>query len=135
MATQHHEIEAWLGDDHGLDDEQVRDLTRIANELDARYPDPDDEDLKTAALVAAYRLMIDDAEEVVTDFANDLFRARAAEHQALAGLRQAARTLVRVDRSARGIHSQAGFAEIVGVDRQTVRDWLGLRSPSRKTEA
>ncbi|PXY16615.1 hypothetical protein [Prauserella muralis] len=79
-----------------------------------------------SALTTAYRLLVEDPKDVVHELRHGLVSARAAEERALAGLRQAAITLVRVDRSARGIESQAGFAEHAGVDRMTVRDWIDI---------
>lgn len=127
---QRHELAAWLGDDHRLTDGQITHLLTIADDIARRYPDSDDEEKRTAALDAAYRLMVEDSQEVVDDLADTLARARIAEAEALAGLRQVAITIVRSgDRSARGITSQQGFAVAAGVDRQTVvRDWLGART-------
>lgn len=128
-TTQRHEIEAWLGDDHGLTDEQVGDLLRTSDEIAARYPDPDDRDEREAALTVAYRLMAEDPETVVREVAAERLRAQLAEARAVAGLRQAALILVDLDggRSARGIQTQQGFAERAGATRMTVREWLGLR--------
>jgi hypothetical protein len=125
---QRYEIEAWLGDDHGLTEDQIRDLLRTADEIAARYPDPDDADDRETALTVAYRLLVEPPENVVDELGAALTRARVAEANAKAALRQAAVTLVRVgDRSARGVRSQAGFATAAGVDRMAVKDWLGLR--------
>lgn len=120
MATQLHEIEAWLGDDHGLTSEQIDELAHTADEITDRYPDEDDRDEREAALTAAYRIMIGD-QDVVEELAAELTRARHAQVRALAGLRQAAVTLIPGD------ETQAGFARRAAVDRMTVRDWLGLR--------
>lgn len=124
---QRHELDARLGDDHGLTEDQITGLLATAGDIEKRYPDPDDRDEREAAFVIAYRLMTTDPETVADDLAGDLVRARSAESRALAGIRQAAVTVVRVDRAARGIESQAGFADRFGVDRMTVRGWLGLR--------
>lgn len=127
MQTQRYEIEAWLGEDHGLTDEQVDELTRISDEIDARYPDKqDDRDERDAALTVAYRLMVEDPATVVRELAADLARARQAEARAWAGLRQGALSLVR--EGGRGVESQAGYAQQAGVDRMAVREWLGLRT-------
>ena len=83
MSTQRYEMEAWLGDDHGLTDEQVTDLMRIADDIEARYctPDPDGEDPeqeredliqatqdeRDAALTIAYRLLTEPAADVVRE--------------------------------------------------------------------
>lgn len=118
---QRHEIEAWLGDDHGLTSEQIAELTRTADDIAERYPDPDDTDEREAALVAAYRIMSGDA-AVVEELAAELTRARLAEARALAGLRQAAMSLV-----GDGAESESGMARRAGVDRMAVRGWLGKR--------
>lgn len=124
--TQRHEIEAWLGDEPGLTDEQIDQLAAVADEIGARYPDGDDDRERESAITVAYRLMVEDQGAVVGELADTLLRARQTEQEALAGIQQAAHTLVRVeDRSARGLESQAGFAYAAGVDRMAVRTWLG----------
>lgn len=120
-STQRHEIEAWLGDDHGLTDDQIADLMRTADEIAERYRDPDDAEESEAALTAAYRMMVEDQDSVVSDLADQLLRARIAEGRALAALRQAAVMAV-----ANG-QTEAGFARAAGVDRMAVRAWLGKR--------
>lgn len=117
---QPYELAAWLGNDHGLNDDQTNDLLTQANEIEDRYPDPDDRDEAEAALTAAYRLMTEDPGDVVSELAAALTTARSAQTAALAGLRQAANQLIPV-----GDRSEAGFAREVGVDRQSVRTWLG----------
>lgn len=121
MTTQRHEIEAWLGNDHGLTDDQIDALTDTADAITARYPDPDDRDEREAALTAAYRLMAGDM-GVVDELGHQLLAARLAEARALAGLRQAALDLIPAGRE-----TQAGFARRAGVDRMAVRGWLGQR--------
>ena len=117
--TQRYEIEEWLGDDHGLTDDQIDDLTRSADDIGEQYPDPDDQAERDAALVAAYRIMV--GEDIIEELAAARTAARDAESTALAGLRQAARMLIP------DTETQAGFARRAGVDRMAVRDWLGLR--------
>lgn len=124
--TQRYETEAWLGDDHGLTDEQIDELTATADEIAERYPDPDDQAERDAALTAAYRIMAGQAEALVEELARERVNAREAELLALAGLRQAALTLIPGD------ETQAGFARRAGVDRMAVRDWLGLRKPGER---
>jgi hypothetical protein len=121
MTMQRYELEAWLGDNHGLTDDQITELLRTANEIDARYPDPDDTDDRETALTVAYRLLLDH-DDVVDTVAADLSNARATQARALAALRQAAITLIPA-----GLETQAGFAQRAGIDRMTVRGWLGLR--------
>lgn len=121
MTTQRHEIEAWLGDDHGLTEQQITDLTQAADAIAAQYPDPDDKGEREAALTVAYRLMAGDP-AVIDDLAWALADARTAQARALAGLRQAAVVLVPA-----GQETESGFARRAGVDRMAVRDWLGKR--------
>lgn len=118
---QQYELEAWLGNDHGLTDEQFADLLAQAEDIQGRYPDPDDQDVRDAALSTAHRLLLGQ-DDVLTELAKQRADARAAESQALAGLRQAALMLV-----PDGSRSEKGFAEQVGVDRQAVRKWLGKK--------
>lgn len=122
-TTQRHELDAWLGDDHGLTEEQITELLHISDEITARYPDDDDN--RAAALTVAYRLMVEDPETVVQQLAADLMHARTAEACAVAGLQEGALLLVEDGgKGARGIHTQQGYADRAGVTRGTVRDWL-----------
>ncbi|MFJ6559934.1 hypothetical protein ACIQMV_08635 [Streptomyces sp. NPDC091412] len=118
---QMHELEAWLGDDHGLTGEQLAELLAQADEIQERYPDPDNQPERDAALSTAYRILLVQ-DEVIGELAQQRADARAAELQALAGLRQAALMLIST-----GSRTEAGFAKQVGVDRMTVRNWLGKR--------
>lgn len=120
-ATQRHDIEAWLGDDHGLTGEQVGKLQHTADDIAAHWPDEDERDEREAALTVAYRLMAGD-DGVVEELGQVLADARTAELRALAGLQQAAVTLVPAGRD-----TEAGFGRRGGVDRMTVRKWLGKR--------
>jgi hypothetical protein len=126
--VQRYEIEAWLGDDHGLSAEQVDQLAAAAAEIGRRYPDPDDADEREAALTVAYRLMVEDHDGLLAELGAELLRARLAESRVLAGIRQCAVTLVQGNgRGARGLASEAGFARAAGVDRMAVRSWLDKR--------
>ncbi|MFF8840516.1 hypothetical protein [Streptomyces sp. NPDC015130] len=119
---QRYELDAWLGDDHGLTEEQLSDLLWQADEIELAYPDPDDEDERTAALTVAYRI-ISGEEGVVEELARARAQAKAAEIRALAGLKRAA--IIQV--SGIGTESEAGFARRANVDRMAVRSWLGKR--------
>lgn len=121
MATQRYELEAWLGDDHGLTDEQIDELLQQADEIEDRYPDADNQTERDAALSTAYQL-IQGQDEVIETLAEERDRAKLAEIQALAGLRQAALMLI-----PSGSRTEAGFAKQAGVDRMAVRTWLGKR--------
>lgn len=138
MSTQRHEIEARIGDDHGLDDDQVGELMRIADDLIDRFCSPDADcddpdaaradlieltaDERDAALVTAYRLMRGE-ENVVDDLRTELISVRRADARVKASLAQAARMVIQP--GTRGTDSEAAFARRVGVNRLTVRDWLG----------
>jgi hypothetical protein len=119
MSMQRHEMEAWLGDDHGLTNDQIKDLMRVADDIAERYPDPDDQEEHDAALSVAHQIMT--GVDVVEDLAADLLRARLAQSKALAGLRQAASMLIPDQ------ETEAGFARRANVDRMAVRGWLGKR--------
>jgi hypothetical protein len=121
MTTQRHEIEAWLGDDHRLTDQQIDELVGTADDIAIRYPDPDDRDEREAALTVAYRLLTGDT-AVVDELARELSNARQTQVRALAGLRQATLDLVPTGRE-----TEAGIARRAGVDRMAVRGWLGKR--------
>lgn len=120
-TMQRYELDAWLGDDHGLDDDQVDELLRLAGEIEERYPDPDDEDEAREALTTAYRIILGE-HKVVEQLAAERSAAKAAEVRALAGLRQAAIMQVQA-----GDETESGFARRANVDRMAVRGWLGKR--------
>lgn len=122
MATQMHEVLAWLGDDHGLSADELGELMAEMDSIDARYPDLDDEDEREAARITAYRLIAGHVDCVLVEQAQKLLRARSDEVAALAALRQAAVQLI-----PGGAYTEAGFAREAGVDRMAVRTWLGKR--------
>lgn len=117
---QRYELDAFLGDDHGLDEDQVNELLAKADEIEERCDaDPDE---MGEELVAAYRLMRENPGEVVKELADRRLAASVAEVNALAGLRQSAIVLI-----GRGEFTESSFARAAGVDRMTVRKWLGKR--------
>jgi hypothetical protein len=120
MGMQRYELEAWLGDDHGLTEDQIDELLRHADEIGERYPDPDDQDEAREALATAHRLIIGER-NVVAQLATERTAAKAAELRALAGLQQAAIM------ETRNGESESGIARQAGVDRMTVRKWIGKR--------
>jgi hypothetical protein len=116
------ELTAWLGDNHGLNSDELAELLDQANEIQDRHPDPDDQAERDAALTAAYRLMTEPVEDVLADYGKQRSDARAAASAASAALQQAARTVV-----AEGQLSEAGFARVATVDRMSVRKWRDKR--------
>ncbi|MFF8482291.1 hypothetical protein [Streptomyces antibioticus] len=117
---QRTELIDWLGDDHGLTEDQVTDLLATADEIEQRCDD--DRDEAREALTAAYRLITEDPVTLIAELADRRLAASVAEANALAGLRQAAIVLV-----GRGDATEAGFARQAGVDRMTVRKWMGKK--------
>lgn len=97
-------------------------LHAIAAELAARYPDDADREAREAALDTARRLLAGDT-TAVDEAAADLAAARRAEARAKAALGQAARMVIKP--GTRGADSEMAFVRRVGVNRLTVRDWLG----------
>jgi hypothetical protein len=124
--VQRYELDAWLGDDTGLTEDQITDLLATAQDIADRYPDPDDADDRETSLLTAYRLLVEDGSAVVQELSAALAVARRAEHKAKVALRQAALIIIEPGGAGqRGIASQRGFATVAGVDRQTVLGWLG----------
>lgn len=120
---ERHEMEAWLGDNHGLNNNQITELIDTAAELAKNYPGDGQAQEREEVLTAVYRLMVEPAEDVVRDLAIDLTMARMAAARAGVALQYAAKYCIHDN--ARGIHSEAGFAIRAGVDRMTVRNWIG----------
>src|SRR5690606_40214736 len=75
---QPYELEAWLGDNHGLTDEQLATLLDAAGEIQERYPKPDDQEERDAALAVAYRILLGQ-DEVLEELAKQLAEARRSE--------------------------------------------------------
>lgn len=123
MTVQRYEVEAWLGDDHDLTDDQITDLAAQFAAIADRYPDPDDEQEREAARTVAHQLMTSSPEQVVAEWRAARERAQMAKLRAMAALQHAALTIVTSEH--RGIYSEGGFAERAGVDRGTVRKWCG----------
>ena len=119
-TMQLHELEAWLGDDHGLAEDQTAELLRTADDIEEQYPGEDDREDREAALTAAYRVMTEAPEDLIAEISAERTAARIAERRALVALRQIA-----VTRITSGDATEAGFAQQAGVDRMAVRKWLG----------
>lgn len=107
----------------GHDDEER--LRVIADALNARYPDEADREERDAAFTTARRLVAGD-DSVVDELAAELAALRRAEARTKASLAQAARMVIQP--GTRGPHSESAFARRVGVNRLTIRDWLGKDS-------
>lgn len=119
MTELHEDVERWLKSAHGLAAQQAEQLAR---DVADRYLGFDEVPARQAALDAGCRLLLGD-EAVVAELAAELAKARAADLHARAGLQQAA--LMIVEPGTRGDRSEAAFARRAGVDRMTMRKWLG----------
>lgn len=123
---QRYELDAWLGDAATeLTDEDIEQLLRDANAIEERYPDPDDADDQQTAITTVLRLSTEDHETVLNELADKLYAARRADHDARVALRQAALSLIH--HGGKGIYSEQGFAQVAGVTRMSVREWIGKR--------
>lgn len=97
-------------------------LQAIADDLATRYPDEADQQARQAALNAARRVLAGDT-AVVDELAAQLAAARRLEASIKAALGQAGRMVIKP--GTRGPDSERAYAQRVGVNRLTVRDWLG----------
>ena len=118
---ERHELEAWLGlaaDD--LTPDQIDRLHREAQSIDGRYPDPDDQELRDAALSAAVQWLL--LGDITLDRAREqLVSARIAAARASAAAQQVA-----VMAHGDGM-PESRAAAAVGIDRMTLRRALGKR--------
>jgi hypothetical protein len=118
--TIDHALLAWLGpaaDD--LTAEQIEQVADAAREIDERYPDPDEQDQRDAALSAAVQYLL--GETTAEDANRALITARLAEARAYAAALQVA-----------VMHHRAGTpkataAREAGVDRMSLLKALGER--------
>ena len=128
MNAQPHALEAKPGDDDGLTPEQVDQLRRHRDEINARYPDPADQASREAAFEVALRLLRGE-QGVVEGLAETRAQAKVAAAKALAGLQQAA--LMTVEWNAppnrHNPNGEGAFARRAGVDRMLVRKWGGKK--------
>lgn len=97
-------------------------LHAIAADLATRYPDEADRPAREAARDTARRLLAGDT-NTVDELAAELAEVRHREASIKAALGQAARMVIKP--GTRGSDSEVAFARRVGVNRLTVRDWLG----------
>ena len=113
-------LDAWLGDARAdLTDEQYTRLLDEAVALGERYQEPDDADDYEAALSATMQYILGETDLLAAG--NELAHARAALRRATVQARTLARLAV-----ADGV-SEVETAARLGVDRMTVREWLGKR--------
>lgn len=114
------DLTAWLGDARDdLTDEQLERLTDEAMALAEQYPGPDGADDRETALTATTQHILGETDLLAAG--NELAHARAALRWATVQARTLARLAV-----ADGV-SEVETAARLGVDRMTVREWLGKR--------
>lgn len=110
-------------DDHAEAGEDQ--LRAISDALKARYPDEASHEEREAALSVARRLVAGD-DAVIDELAEELASLRRKEALVKAALAQAARMVVQpVQPGSRGHQSEIAFARRVGLNRLTIRAWLG----------
>lgn len=115
-----HDLMAWLGpaaDD--LTAEQIERVAAEAREIDERYPDPDQQHERDAALSAVVQHLL--GETTAEDADRALIAARRAEREAYAAALQVAVMLVRDGAP------KATAARRAGVDRMSLLKALGER--------
>lgn len=119
MTIQQHELEAWLGPAVAdLDDEQIQQIQSQADRIHERYG-PDETQERDAALSAAVQYVLGDTDLEQAGVA--LLLARQAASQAYAAAVQVGVMAVEAGTP------EADVARKLGVDRMTVRKWLGKR--------
>lgn len=118
MRTQRHELTAWLGPAADeMNPEQIDDFARVVDDIDARYPDPDDQDLRDAAMSAEVQMIL--GETTPEDAKRRLISARREALRASVAAQQIAVRLVRS-----GTEKKAA-AEATGISRPTLDKALG----------
>jgi hypothetical protein len=117
---QNHELLAWLGPAADeMTPEQIERVRESAADLDQRYPDADDQDLREAALTATVQHLLGDTTAEDADRA--LVSARLAEARAFAAAVQIAVELVRDGQP------KATAARRCGINRMSLLQALGQR--------
>ncbi|MBD3779181.1 MAG: hypothetical protein IE923_07950 [Micrococcales bacterium] len=117
---EQHELDAWLGPARSdLTDEQYERLASEAEDIERRYPDPDDGPVRDAALVTTLEYLLEEGTTLSAGSA--LLDARITAAKALAGARQMAR-LAALDGT-----PKAQAAREAGIDRMTLLKDLGER--------
>jgi hypothetical protein len=115
MTMQDYELDAYLGDDVTVTDEQRQRLLAEADRIAERYPDPDDQEERDTAFAVAVAYVLGD------DTLDSVGRRVRAGRRALIEARQIA--VMAIEDGA----SEASAARDLGVDRMTIRKWRGKR--------
>jgi len=122
----HEDLTAWLGPAAGqLTAEQLERVADESRRIGERYPDPDEQDLRDAALSAVVQYLLGDT--TPDEAARALTDARVAEARAYAAALAVGVALVRDRQQAGQRPDKAGTARTVGVDRMSLLKALGER--------
>ena len=113
---QDYELDAYLGDDITITDDQRAALHRASDMIDTRYPNADLRDDAETAFAAAMQVILGDT--TVDDEATAWSDARRAERTAMASLTGA---II----AASADESENAIAQRTGIHRGTVRKALG----------
>lgn len=116
------DLMAWLGPAADeLTPEQIERVAAASSDIDRRYPDPDESDLRDAALSAVVQYLL--GETTPEDAGRALIEARRGERQAYVAAEQIAVELVRDA----GGRDKSAAARRVGIDRMSLLKALGER--------
>lgn len=115
---QDYEFDAWLGGTT-VTAEQRQIIHRAVDMIDARWPEPDDEDERAAALTGAAMLVLGDTTD--EDLAAAAYTARRASIEAQASLTGA----IIAGSLLSPAESEQARASRLGIARDTVRKALG----------
>lgn len=112
-TMQDYELDAWLGDTEATDEQRAA-LLRAADEIGARWPEPDDADVRTEAFTAAATVVLGDAADV--EMVDSYRQARRAAREA-----QARMTGAIIAGQIIAPESEVAQAARLGVSRLTIR--------------
>lgn len=117
----------WLGDDHGLSEEQFAELLRVAGDVAAWYPGKDWAAEREAALSTAYEVLTATEEVnlvgVAADEQRDTYAAQVAAARDYSIARAALRQAVRSTAARWGTPAEQ-LADLAGEPLTTIRTWL-----------
>lgn len=112
-TMQDYEMDAWLGDTEATDEQRAA-LKHAADEIGARWPDPDDADVRAEAFTAAAMVVLGDATDVeVVDAYREARRAAREAQARMTGAIIAGQIIAP--------ESEVAQAARLGVSRLTVR--------------
>lgn len=118
--AQRHEIESWLGPAlTELTEDQIERIMAESDRIDARYPDPDEQDLRDAAMTAVVQYLL--GETSLDEVGANLTKARLRLERTMAAAKQVAAMA-----SADGV-PDAEAARRARIDRMTLLKVLGKR--------